>query len=242
MTISMADIALDIAILSLPIPIIKSLNLSRRKKVTLICTFWLGGFCVVATAVRSYFTYETTSKRLGPESSLEVVSKFSYDSASNILWGVIQPTMSIVTACLPTYGPLVRHDWWKQSSSNQRTKHSSTGNATTDSIQLPAAAGNWERLPSRRGLHSPTDRKRKQDFRIYETTSPSVEKWGREVHHSGRSTRLRRKSHRTRTVVCQVMRGRIIFQRQKIFLSSTDLINIDNDGRQDPKRSISLDP
>ena len=36
------DIALDLAVLSLPVPMIKRLHLSAQKKVLLVGTFWLG--------------------------------------------------------------------------------------------------------------------------------------------------------------------------------------------------------
>jgi len=37
------DILFDILILALPLPVIKSLHMSRKRKFTVIGIFWLGG-------------------------------------------------------------------------------------------------------------------------------------------------------------------------------------------------------
>ncbi|KAF2687595.1 hypothetical protein K458DRAFT_484867 [Lentithecium fluviatile CBS 122367] len=99
------DLVLDIIILSLPVPVIHKLHVNRQKKFLLVGVFWMGFFCVVATAVRLYFGYKLSEAGAGkPVSDQE----FSYISVSNIIWAEIESCCSVLAACLPTYGPLVR--------------------------------------------------------------------------------------------------------------------------------------
>ncbi|KAI0886272.1 uncharacterized protein GGS22DRAFT_126785 [Annulohypoxylon maeteangense] len=99
------DLALDIAILSLPIPIINSLHMNRRRKLLLLGVFWMGFFCVVATTVRLYFGYKLSQAGSGRPVSDE---EFSYVSVNNVIWAELESCCSIIAGCLPTYGPLIR--------------------------------------------------------------------------------------------------------------------------------------
>ncbi|KAM3066190.1 hypothetical protein ACMFMG_012150 [Clarireedia jacksonii] len=51
------DICLDLIVLSLPVPAIKKLHMSFKRKIQLSAIFFLGGFCVIASAIRLYYTY-----------------------------------------------------------------------------------------------------------------------------------------------------------------------------------------
>ncbi|XDG07882.1 hypothetical protein ABKA04_007497 [Annulohypoxylon sp. FPYF3050] len=99
------DLALDIVILSLPIPIIRSLHMNRRRKFLLLGVFWLGFFCVVATIVRLYFGYKLSEAGSGRPVSDE---EFSYVSVNNVIWAELESCCSVIAGCLPTYGPLIR--------------------------------------------------------------------------------------------------------------------------------------
>ncbi|KAH7316783.1 hypothetical protein B0I35DRAFT_512661 [Stachybotrys elegans] len=99
------DLALDIVILCLPIPVVRSLHVTRNKKFLLVGIFWMGFFCVIATAVRLYFGYRLSEAGSGrPVSDQE----FSYVSVHNVIWAEIESCCSIIAGCLPTYGPLAR--------------------------------------------------------------------------------------------------------------------------------------
>ncbi|KAI2607959.1 hypothetical protein GGR54DRAFT_389835 [Hypoxylon sp. NC1633] len=99
------DLALDIVILCLPIPIIHILHMNRRRKFLLLGVFWMGFFCVVATSVRLYFGYKLSEAGSGrPVSDQE----FSYVSVNNVIWAEIETCCSVIAGCLPTYGPLIR--------------------------------------------------------------------------------------------------------------------------------------
>ncbi|KAA6408787.1 MAG: integral membrane [Lasallia pustulata] len=98
------DIALDIATLCLPIPVIKSLHLSTTRKFALAGIFWLGIFCVVSSAVRLYFAYELSLAGTARHTS---DNHYSYVAVNMLIWSEIEPCASIIAGCLPTFGPLV---------------------------------------------------------------------------------------------------------------------------------------
>ncbi|KAF2705433.1 hypothetical protein K504DRAFT_460186 [Pleomassaria siparia CBS 279.74] len=99
------DLLLDVIILSMPLPVIRNLHVTTRKKILIMGIFWMGFFCVVATAVRLYFGYQLSLAGAGKPVSDD---EFSYVSVNNIIWAEIESCCSVVAACLPTYGPIMR--------------------------------------------------------------------------------------------------------------------------------------
>ncbi|KAF2788807.1 hypothetical protein K505DRAFT_420871 [Melanomma pulvis-pyrius CBS 109.77] len=99
------DLFLDVIILCMPLPVIRKLHVKTRKKFLIMGIFWMGFFCVVATAVRLYFGYKLSLAGAGKPVSDE---EFSYVSVNNIIWAEIESCCSVVAACLPTYGPIMR--------------------------------------------------------------------------------------------------------------------------------------
>ncbi|KAF2176820.1 hypothetical protein K469DRAFT_678100 [Zopfia rhizophila CBS 207.26] len=96
------DIGLDVIILSLPLPMIKSMQMSTRKKFFVAGIFLLGAFCLVSTAVRLYYAhYLLTYRGFNVGLTMELTEK-------NDMWAHIEACASVLTACLPTLGPLVR--------------------------------------------------------------------------------------------------------------------------------------
>ncbi|KAF2234771.1 hypothetical protein EV356DRAFT_532571 [Viridothelium virens] len=99
---SIIDIFLDLTVLVLPIRVIAHLHMDTTKKVALIGTFGLGFFCVVSSAVRTWYNWELHLVVAGKTSSYNITSV----SAWGVLWADIEACSSIVTACLPTIAPL----------------------------------------------------------------------------------------------------------------------------------------
>ncbi|KAF2788503.1 hypothetical protein K505DRAFT_219729, partial [Melanomma pulvis-pyrius CBS 109.77] len=94
-------IALDFLVLCLPLRPIWQLQLKLANKIKVSLILWLGIFCVVAASVRFYYSYRqlnlvfvTTAQEKG---TITVQAS---------LWSKIEPSASIIAACLPTYGPL----------------------------------------------------------------------------------------------------------------------------------------
>ncbi|KAH6673517.1 hypothetical protein B0J14DRAFT_50180 [Halenospora varia] len=92
------EIAADLVILCLPIPMIKSLHLSKTRRWTVMGIFGLGGFCVIAAVVRLYYQVQISSPAQ--------VTDPTYQTIYILIWSSVEPCASIICACLPILGPL----------------------------------------------------------------------------------------------------------------------------------------
>lgn len=97
-----SDIVLDLIILCLPLPVIRSLHMSTRRKWLIAGIFWLGGFCVISSTVRLAFVIKFVAGYTG------LGSYYSSLVVNNLIWMIIEPCASVIAACLPTFGPLFR--------------------------------------------------------------------------------------------------------------------------------------
>jgi len=97
------SIGLDLITLCLPLFVIHRLQMKKKQKILIGCVFWLGGFCVIAGAIRFYYgDKEITEAFDSPnDNRYKLVTKV-------YMWDRIEPCASIVCACLPTFGPLLR--------------------------------------------------------------------------------------------------------------------------------------
>jgi len=84
------NIATDIFILSMPIPMIWKLQIPNTQKVALCGIFLLGGFVVVVSIVRLVTIIELPQK--------DITWKYVEPG----LWSAVEPSMGLVSACLPT--------------------------------------------------------------------------------------------------------------------------------------------
>ncbi|KAE8358530.1 hypothetical protein BDV27DRAFT_150364 [Aspergillus caelatus] len=83
----------DIIIIALPLPVLWNLQLGKRQKVALCCVFALGFFVTIIQIIRIF-----TIARL----------KTYTDSKPVILWSIIETSLAVIIACVPTYGPYFR--------------------------------------------------------------------------------------------------------------------------------------
>lgn len=89
-------------ILCFPIPVIKSLRINIKRKVSIIGIFWLGGFVCVSATIRFVLLYNSIYR-------LTDYGENQYSSITTaFIWAEIEPNTSVIAACLPTYGPLFR--------------------------------------------------------------------------------------------------------------------------------------
>ncbi|KAH7113807.1 hypothetical protein B0J11DRAFT_412976, partial [Dendryphion nanum] len=89
------NIAQELAILLLPMPLLRRLRLLRGQKIALICVFALGGFVSIMSIVRIV--------------NLAVVRQskdVTYDNALPALYSTVEANLAIVCACLPVLRPL----------------------------------------------------------------------------------------------------------------------------------------
>ncbi|KAF2869475.1 hypothetical protein BDV95DRAFT_101380 [Massariosphaeria phaeospora] len=96
-----SDVALDIFILCLPLPVIHRLRISRKKRWLVSGVFWLGAVIVVASTVRLYYMVKVRQE------FRDNSDDFSFTTVNTIIWGSIEPCMSVIAACLPIMGPII---------------------------------------------------------------------------------------------------------------------------------------
>ncbi|KAL1845105.1 hypothetical protein VTK73DRAFT_1122 [Phialemonium thermophilum] len=115
------NIATDVAIFVLPIPVLGSLQLRRPQKLLLIAIFSLGFFTCAISIIRIQY--------------LHLSNDASWDNINSSSWSVTEMSTAIICACLPTLRPLVSRvmptlmgSWPGKSSNNNKYyyhKHSS---------------------------------------------------------------------------------------------------------------------
>ncbi|KUJ07234.1 uncharacterized protein LY89DRAFT_743236 [Mollisia scopiformis] len=125
---SYTDIIIDIAVLALPIPLIKGLHLDTKRKLSVVGIFSLGLFCVVASSVRLHYFVQFSHLYTG-----ENYDGFSRTVTLIFLWSNIEPCCSVIAACLPTLAPLFKDSHFgffsrlRSYFSSRRSLASSTG-------------------------------------------------------------------------------------------------------------------
>ncbi|PSR81814.1 hypothetical protein BD289DRAFT_438582 [Coniella lustricola] len=87
----------DMIILVIPIPRITKLHMSAKKKVSIAGIMLLGSFVCVASIVRIYYLKKLT---------VEIDVTWILGPAFG--WSSLEPSVAIISACLPTYAPLFR--------------------------------------------------------------------------------------------------------------------------------------
>ncbi|KAF2993176.1 hypothetical protein E8E13_000879 [Curvularia kusanoi] len=92
------NILTDLAIIILPMPVIRNLNLNRHQKTALIGIFAVGGFVCVVSIVRLQ--------------SLVAISNSddpTYDNPPAATWSSVETNIGIICSCLPLLRPLGKH-------------------------------------------------------------------------------------------------------------------------------------
>ncbi|KAF2468559.1 uncharacterized protein BDR25DRAFT_335393 [Lindgomyces ingoldianus] len=90
------NILTDFAIIILPMPVIRNLNLARRQKQALVAVFALGGFVCVVSILRLQ--------------SLVAISNSSdptFDNPPAASWSSVETNVGIICSCLPCLRPLM---------------------------------------------------------------------------------------------------------------------------------------
>ncbi|KAK4450156.1 hypothetical protein QBC34DRAFT_461346 [Podospora aff. communis PSN243] len=141
------NIASDFAILTLPMPVIKSLQLPQRQKVMLIAVFCLGFFpCAV-----SIYRVKTLRTAIDTQDPM-------YDNVDAATWSFLELTTGVLAACLPTLRPIflaAMPGLFGASGHRNRTGHSTHGNGQNTAKQYTSR-------------HSASYGNGKQQFRIKE--------------------------------------------------------------------------
>ncbi|KAI9830648.1 MAG: hypothetical protein M1819_005458 [Sarea resinae] len=91
------NMVIDVCILIIPIPKIYQLQMSRRRKLTVVGIMMLGGFVCVASIVRIYYLVR-----------LQTQIDLTWIMGSVFIWSSVEPSIGILSACLPVLRPLLR--------------------------------------------------------------------------------------------------------------------------------------
>ncbi|KAK1625603.1 hypothetical protein BDP81DRAFT_397395 [Colletotrichum phormii] len=111
------NILSDIIICGIPIPLIKSLQISKKQKIALIMVFAVGGFVCITSMIRLYSLYE-----------ISVSTDTSRDGVHIAIWSGIEINVAIACASVPALKPLIVKAFPKLLASTQRSGYRS-GNA-----------------------------------------------------------------------------------------------------------------
>lgn len=103
------NVATDLAILLLPIPVLTSIRLPWQQKIILVMTFLLGIFVTITDIVRIYYV-QLAAVSLGTLTRVSITSslELSYHISFALLWSAIEVNVGIICACIPYMRPLVR--------------------------------------------------------------------------------------------------------------------------------------
>ncbi|KAM0334941.1 hypothetical protein ACHAPQ_004706, partial [Fusarium lateritium] len=87
----------DIIILTVPIPRIWTLKMNNKTKVSVICVMLLGSFVCVASIARIFYLW-------GFFQNLDA----TWWMGPSFAWSSLEPSVAVISACLPTLAPLFR--------------------------------------------------------------------------------------------------------------------------------------
>ncbi|PVH96847.1 hypothetical protein DM02DRAFT_686861 [Periconia macrospinosa] len=104
-------IATDILIFAIPIPSIKSLSMSKTKKIALGVVFSFGGFACVASIIRLKSLY-----------TISISHDISLSAIECVIWSGIEINVGITCSSISTLKPLVRKTFPRFLSSTNRTQ------------------------------------------------------------------------------------------------------------------------
>ncbi|KAB2570136.1 hypothetical protein DBV05_g11201 [Lasiodiplodia theobromae] len=120
---AIAATLIDIFILITPIYPVCKLQMPTTKKIAVLGIFLLGGVVIGASIARIVSLLK-----------MATMKDQSWGLCSGLIWTCLEPCVGIVSACLPTLGPLVRHCRGKMShASHSYPQESGEANHTTSS-------------------------------------------------------------------------------------------------------------
>ncbi|KAL2807800.1 hypothetical protein BJX63DRAFT_425109 [Aspergillus granulosus] len=148
-----ANLFTDVIILCLPMPIVWKLQMPKSQKWAISGIFLLGGFVCVATIVRIY----TITKM---KSSVDI----TWVIGDAMIWSNVEPCIGIVSACLPTLRPLLRHiphfrGFFSSNQQSENVRNSKSLNPSSGPGSMTASANRsaYRSGPSKRGHFRPEE-------------------------------------------------------------------------------------
>ncbi|EKG19959.1 hypothetical protein MPH_02787 [Macrophomina phaseolina MS6] len=134
------NIAFDLVIVVLPMPVINSLNLPRRQKIALMGIFALGTFASVTSMLRLQSIYNVSYSH-----------DITYDNVGAALWSAVEINTAIICASLPTFKAVLNRIFPRLLASTRSTSRhrSRTG------LSCYGQSKSHHVLPSAQSAHDP---------------------------------------------------------------------------------------
>ncbi|KAK7911144.1 hypothetical protein PG985_013625 [Apiospora marii] len=106
LALTITDFMTDIAIISIPIPLIWRLHLKPAKKFAVTGVFLLGAVTVAVSLLRLIFTERLARYGFDPNTdAILLITSIQY-------WGIVESGVAVFAACLPTLGVLLKGWSW----------------------------------------------------------------------------------------------------------------------------------
>jgi fucose permease len=104
------NIATDLAILVLPIPVLTGIRLPRKQKAIVVFLFALGIFATTIGVVRIYYLQQAldTQASFEPGGQIGNSVDFSWTGSLPLMWSAVEVNTGIICACIPTLKPLIQ--------------------------------------------------------------------------------------------------------------------------------------
>ncbi|KAF2117566.1 MFS monosaccharide transporter-like protein [Lophiotrema nucula] len=134
------NIATDLAILFLPMPILTGMRLPKKQKAILVVTFGFGVFVAVVDVVRIAYLQQAAQTNLrniqehkdSSGNDSRNTNDFSWYASLSFMWSAIEINVGIMCACVPALKPLVSRflpHWIIDATSREKTAvHTSDSN------------------------------------------------------------------------------------------------------------------
>ncbi|KAJ5723302.1 hypothetical protein N7488_001337 [Penicillium malachiteum] len=124
---SLPNIITDLIMLAMPVPIVWNLNVTMKVKLGLILTFATGILGLITSIMRFIIFAEGNAVQDGSWSSTDLMA-----------WSVAEPDIYLISACLPTFRPLLTRIFGREgSTANSNSQHANRYGGTG-----PSAANN----------------------------------------------------------------------------------------------------
>ncbi|KAI0975161.1 plasma membrane protein Pth11-like protein [Xylaria arbuscula] len=115
LTLSITDFITDVVLIIIPLPLIWQLNMSRRKKIAMLLIFSLGAVTIAASLTRLIFTAKIVQRGFNPKDDPIFVI------TNGLYWGVVECSVGILAADLPTLQSVTRLPAWKSLKSTSKS-------------------------------------------------------------------------------------------------------------------------
>ncbi|KAL9118458.1 MAG: hypothetical protein Q9187_004996, partial [Circinaria calcarea] len=161
--IGILNILSDVAILSLPLPVLWRLQISRNQKWVLSGIFLLGGFVCIISIIRLFFL-ERVASTADP----------AWDNVDGATLSTIEICVAIISACLPTYRPLYKLIRYGNANDGTMGKEKSTGyhgihynnpvkSTQNSGIEMDNSAKCWATSTLDSGIHTEEELSHRQE-------------------------------------------------------------------------------